>query len=74
MSKGVSKETIDELSSAAKTIFELINNNPNVSRNDMAKQTGVSLKNIQKNINKLKQLGLIRRVGSPKHGHWEVLV
>jgi len=74
VSKGVSKETIDELSSAAKTIFELINNNPNVSRNDMAKQTGVSLKNIQKNINKLKQLGLIRRVGSPKHGHWEVLV
>ncbi len=74
VSKGVSKETIGELSSAAKTIFELINNNPNVSRNDMAKQTGVSLKNIQKNINKLKQLGLIRRVGSPKHGHWEVLV
>ena len=73
VSKGVSKETLEELSDAAIRVYGLIKENPKINRNDLAKQTGVSLKNIQKHINKLKQIGAIRRVGSPKYGYWEIV-
>lgn len=73
MSKGVSKEPLEELSDATRKVYELIKENPNINRNDLAGQTGVSLKNIQKHINKLKMIGVVRRVGSPKHGHWEII-
>ncbi len=73
MSKGVSKEPLEVLSDATRKVYELIKENPNINRNDLAGQTGVSLKNIQKHINKLKMIGVVRRVGSPKHGHWEII-
>ena len=73
VSKGVSKEPLEELSDATRKVYELIKENPNINRNDLAGQTGVSLKNIQKHINKLKMIGVVRRVGSPKHGHWEII-
>lgn len=50
-----------------------IKENPNISRNELANLTGISLKNIQKHINKLKELGLIRRIGSPRLGYWEIV-
>ena len=65
MSKGVSKEPLEELSVATRKVYELIKENPNINRNDLAGQMGVSLKNIQKHINKLKMIGVVRRVGSP---------
>ena len=34
---------------------------------------GIGSTNIEKNIKFLKENGWIRRVGSPKGGHWEVL-
>lgn len=69
----MSKEPLEELSDATRKVYELIKENPNINRNDLAGQTGVSLKNIQKHINKLKMIGVVRRVGSPKHGHWEII-
>ena len=69
VSNGVSKEDAD----TSQKIFELIKNNPNINRNELSEQIGVSLKNIQKHINKLKQIGYIKRIGSPKYGHWEVI-
>lgn len=72
VSKGVSKGVSIDVSDVALKIYELIKENHNISRSDLAVQTGISLKNIQKHINKLKQIGAIQRVGSPKYGHWEV--
>lgn len=67
---GVSKDALAELSDAIRKAYELIKENPNISRNGLARQTGVLLKNIN---NKLKLVGVIRCVGSPKHGHWEII-
>lgn len=69
VSNGVPKEDAD----TSQKILELIKNNPNINRNELSEQIGVSLKNIQKHINKLKQIGYIKRIGSPKYGHWEVI-
>ena len=72
-SDGVSNRVPNGVSDSAKVIFAHIKENPNISRNELANLTGISLKNIQKHINKLKELGFIRRVGSPRLGYWEIV-
>ena len=70
---GVSNRVPNGVSDSAKVIYAHIKDNPNINRNELASLTGISLKNIQKHINKLKELGLIRRVGSPRLGYWEIV-
>ena len=76
MYNGVSKETdgvSKELSDASKTIYNCIKDNPEITKNAIAEHTGTSLKNIQKHINKLKQLGYIERIGGRKYGYWKIM-
>jgi len=35
--------------------------------------TGISTRAIEKQLDKLKQKGIIRRVGPDKGGHWEII-
>ena len=53
------------------TIIELIYNNPNITREDIAKQIGVSTKNIGRYLKKLEDK--VRFVGSGYSGHWEII-
>jgi len=39
----------------------------------MAESVGISTTAIDKNIVALKKKGLLRRIGSPKGGYWEVM-
>ena len=68
-----SKEGLKEVFDATKIIYESIKRNQYITRNELAAQTGFSIKNIQKQLNKLKEIGLIRRIGSTRKGHWEVV-
>ena len=38
----------------------------------IAEQLGMGSRSIEKNIKKLKELGILVRHGSPKSGYWEV--
>lgn len=51
-------------------IINLIKNNPNISRKEMANEIGVTIKTIQRIINKNEH---IKYVGSSKTGHWEII-
>lgn len=62
-SKGESKEKI----------LQIIANNPYVTIRELSEITGLSIAGIEKNMRQLKEKGLIRRIGSDKGGHWEVL-
>lgn len=53
------------------TIIELIYNNPNITREDIAKQLGVSTKTIGRYLKKLEDK--VRFVGSGYSGHWEII-
>ena len=72
VSNGVSNEVPKGVSDMAKIIYESIKTNPNITRNELADLAGISIKNLQKHLNKLKEIGLIKRVGSTRQGHWEV--
>jgi hypothetical protein len=53
-------------------ILELLRDNPNITAKTISEEIGINHRNTEKNISKLKILGLIERVGSDKNGHWVV--
>lgn len=53
-------------------IMEFIKLDAGISMLDLAKKIGVDHKTIKRDIAKLKSLGLLRRIGPAKGGHWEV--
>ena len=54
-------------------ILELITLNPYITRNEMAIECGVTSDAIKLQLKKLKEKGLIRRIGSDRSGSWEVM-
>lgn len=52
------------------TIIELIYNNPNITREDIAKQLGVSTKTIGRYLKKLEDK--VKFVGCGYSDHWEI--
>ena len=39
----------------------------------LAEKIGVASRNIENNIKKLKECGILIRHGSPKNGYWEIV-
>ena len=54
-------------------IVDLIKERPEITTTEMAEQIGISRRSIVNITNKLQEEGIIRRVGSNKGGHWEVI-
>ena len=53
--------------------MELIKDNPVITRHEIADALGMSVAGVDKNISKLKALGHLKRIGSKKGGHWEIV-
>jgi len=53
--------------------MDFIRSNPAVSYDELAEMTQKDRTTVMRNIGKLKEAGVLRRVGSKKTGHWEVL-
>jgi ATP-dependent DNA helicase RecG len=64
----------EKLSANQKEILKYIKAKPSTSAAELSKAVGINSRNIELNLAKLKQKGLLRRVGSDKGGHWEVLL
>lgn len=60
------KDTVEE-------ILALISENPSITMSELAKNTGLSVKGVEWNIKRLRDSGILRREGSPRSGHWEVV-
>jgi ATP-dependent DNA helicase RecG len=54
------------------SIVELIKKDTNISMLDLSKKLGVNHKTIKRDIIKLKTLGILKRIGPAKTGHWQV--
>lgn len=53
-------------------IFDLIAQYPDITRERLAREVGLSVRGVEKNLAQLKSEGKIVRVGGRKGGHWEV--
>lgn len=62
-----------ELSDTQKKIVNLLLYDRQLSSAKIAEQLGMGSRSIEKNIKKLKELGILIRHGSPKNGYWEVI-
>ncbi len=66
--------TIPKLSpNVQRTILQIIRNNPNATRKDIASKLGLSVIGARYHIDKMKEAGIITYVGTSRNGHWEIL-
>ena len=64
----------DASQKTSQKIIDLIKEDPYISTSKMAEIIGVDRRNIPRNIKKLQEQGVVRRVGPDKGGFWEVIV
>lgn len=53
-------------------ILNAIRENPCITQNELAEKIGVSVRSIIRNMKKLQETGLVRRMGADKNGYWKV--
>lgn len=72
LEKDAAKDTA-RLSKNEELMVGLIRKNPIITAEELSEKLKINLRNTKKNIAKLKEAGVIRRIGPDKGGHWEVL-
>jgi ATP-dependent DNA helicase RecG len=66
--KGPEKVTANQ-----QKILNNIGKKPDITREELAAKVGISLSKIKENISKLKNKGLLERIGPDKGGYWKIL-
>ena len=66
-------DTINSLSDNERIVFEEMQIRPKVIANELSEKLDINLRNTKKIIEKLKEKRLVKRIGSRKAGHWEVV-
>lgn len=64
---------VDGLVESQQRILQLIKQNPKISKRLMAQNIGISTTAIDKNLNSLRDKGIIQRVGPDRGGYWEIV-
>ena len=70
--KGAGKSVGKSVVKSVVKILSLIAKNPDITRERLAQEVGLSVRGVEKNLAQLKTAGKVRRVGGRKVGHWEV--
>lgn len=71
-----SVETVENFGTNKKTsvqILELIKNNPKITLQEIAEKTNRSKRAIEMQVKKLRENGILKRVGATKNGYWEIV-
>ena len=63
----------EKLTDNQQKILKLIEGNPNISAAKLAGGVGISVRKIETNIQKLKEAGLLERIGPAKGGYWKLI-
>jgi len=63
----------DKLGDKQKMILKFIENDPYLSLSQLSKALKISQTAVENNIKKLKQKGILKRIGPAKGGFWEIL-
>jgi ATP-dependent DNA helicase RecG len=66
-------KNLENLTKNQRKILKEIEENKNITQEELSKIIGINEKNIRINISKLKKMGLINRIGPDKGGYWEII-
>ena len=64
---------VNGLSKNKNMILDLIKQNPNITISLLSNKIGITTTAIENNIKSLKEDNILRRIGSDKGGHWEII-
>ena len=68
-------ETTQKLTEQQLMIMDYLKTHPSASRKELSQNIiDITEDGIKYNLNRLRQLGLLKRVGPDKGGHWEILI
>ena len=70
----VGKDVGKDLKGSLKAVYDLIKADSKITIPNIAENTGLSERTIERNIAELKKLNLIMRIGGRKEGYWRVAV
>ena len=73
MSEELRLININDLNDTQQKILVMLSKNSRLSASKMEDQIGISKRNVESNIKKLKEQGILARHGSPKNGYWEIV-
>ena len=62
----------DMLTERQKEILDILNNNPNITRNQLSQKLQINKSATFKHLDSLKKKGLIERIGGTR-GYWKIL-
>lgn len=62
-----------DLNDTQQKIIKLLSEDHQLSAVKLAEKIGVASRNIENNIKKLKEYGILKRHSSPKNGYWEIV-
>lgn len=56
-----------------KKILKELEKNPNITYDELVRKIDTSRRTIIRQMNDLKEKGIVKRVGSDKKGHWDIV-
>lgn len=71
-SKKSSEKTSKSSEKSSEKILDLIKNKPTISAAEIAMEIDISARGVEKQIRKLREAGIIKRVGADRGGYWEI--
>ena len=67
-------DTVNQQNDTVKdTVFDLIKRNNKITAKEISEQLKISLSTAKRKIKKLKEKGIIERIGSDKTGYWKII-
>jgi len=58
---------------SSEKILSLIRENPKISAKEISEIIGISSRDVEKNIAKLKEKGFLKMVGPARGGYWKII-
>ena len=69
----VTEKVNEKVNERQRLIISAVSENPHITQSELAKILNITVVHINKNMKKLQEKGIIRRVGPDKGGHWEIV-
>ena len=67
------EKVTEKVTENQRKILSVVAQNSQATQEEIAQMVGISRVHTAKNLKKLAEMGLVKRVGPDKGGHWEVL-
>jgi predicted HTH transcriptional regulator len=71
--KTVEKTVEKTVGETVEKILKLLQDNPNITQEELVRLTGLTRRGVEWNISQLKAKGVIERIGPNKGGYWKIL-